>query len=933
MLSPPITGNADLDTYLFDLHNQTMQTGTPASGSIEPADSNPIIYAYQYIHIKYADDNIGTNFSDSPTNRSYYGILNNSLTTESSNPTDYTWYQAAQNFGTTYLLYYQTIGGRQIKFNIATVNPGAGWVPDTDIAIDLDLITSSDALSSMFTASFTPSSLQVPRSGTPLAPNFTNIVMKLYGSSNGVIVQFSNAQTDSDVSFVNDTWRIGSSETTGNSGIAYNGITVGAPTLVGDHAEWPIPTAMTSPANVIVPVRYKNKYGIVTQAGIVIQQLVFVDSGIDGNKSDTAYLYQWSTVTPNNPNGTSTYDWATASNTNYTGTNGWSTTLAVNPGTAGIRLWVATKPVTDLASATTTSVSWASGFTRRVAASADGIKTATVNIYKWDVTIPSISGSATYTWSTNTYSPTTATSGWTVNIPSAPSVGYTLWQASVNLTEALNATTSSINWSTSSISPISYSGNDGAPGSSGSSSRISYARIPSNPTPVSATVTTTGSTSFPPSGSWSLTATWSGSDPSPSSTNSLYQTDGIYNPSTNQTVWSTPYISSLKVGQLSAISANMGTITAGSMTAALITSGTTDTYSGFRFSLGGTIPFTGRYSAIQGVNDNSTGSSYMGFNTYTGTAPSADGWPATAGVAYSVLHAGLGGWNSSDSLTGNTFRGVGLIGTGYYGSTAYWFNSTNIAKTESYLSGNDNAYFGVNSNAAVITQVYLANTTTNSAGVFRRGTDKELYIANADYAAVANVGKGRIYAADGFTPFTGAHDGLVESQDTFEQGDILIDISLFMKIDISNIICKMAKSTSANQKGVIGIFVEKYDVPPEDWDPTIKTVVYPRTPVAGLPASDFKDQTIDFTNTSGIDIPENLKVVRVNALGEGQINVCGENGNIEIGDLIVTSSIPGKGMKQSDDIIRTITVAKSRETVIFNSPTEVKQIACIYLAG
>jgi hypothetical protein len=74
-------------------------------------------------------------------------------------------------------------------------------------------------------------------------------------------------------------------------------------------------------------------------------------------------------------------------------------------------------------------------------------------------------------------------------------------------------------------------------------------------------------------------------------------------------------------------------------------------------------------------------------------------------------------------------------------------------------------------------------------------------------------------------------------------------------------------------------------------------------------------------------------IMAVNALGEGQINVCGEGGDIQAGDLIVTSSIPGKGMKQADDIVRSITVAKARESVTFSSPTEVKQIACIYLSG
>lgn len=69
------------------------------------------------------------------------------------------------------------------------------------------------------------------------------------------------------------------------------------------------------------------------------------------------------------------------------------------------------------------------------------------------------------------------------------------------------------------------------------------------------------------------------------------------------------------------------------------------------------------------------------------------------------------------------------------------------------------------------------------------------------------------------------------------------------------------------------------------------------------------------------------------SLGEGQVNVCGENGDLEPGDLITTSSTPGKGAKQDDDVIRSYTVAKCREHVKFSQPNEVKQVACIYLCG
>ena len=47
-------------------------------------------------------------------------------------------------------------------------------------------------------------------------------------------------------------------------------------------------------------------------------------------------------------------------------------------------------------------------------------------------------------------------------------------------------------------------------------------------------------------------------------------------------------------------------------------------------------------------------------------------------------------------------------------------------------------------------------------------------------------------------------------------------------------------------------------------------------------------------------------------------NICNENGDIQAGDLLVTSSTPGYLMKQDDDIIRSCTVGKAMENVVFN---------------
>jgi hypothetical protein len=54
---------------------------------------------------------------------------------------------------------------------------------------------------------------------------------------------------------------------------------------------------------------------------------------------------------------------------------------------------------------------------------------------------------------------------------------------------------------------------------------------------------------------------------------------------------------------------------------------------------------------------------------------------------------------------------------------------------------------------------------------------------------------------------------------------------------------------------------------------------------------------------------DDIKTI-VNSVGEGGIWVCNANGTFKNGDLIVTSELPGYGMKQCDDIIRSYSVAK-----------------------
>jgi len=120
----------------------------PNNGQISGPSGDIIGYLYKYIAVKYADSFDGSvNFSDSPTNRLYYGLRNSNDSNESTNYADYIWYRVADGgFGTTKFLYYIVTGGRSIQFQIATSTPNPGWVLDTSVSIDLDVTTSAKSV-------------------------------------------------------------------------------------------------------------------------------------------------------------------------------------------------------------------------------------------------------------------------------------------------------------------------------------------------------------------------------------------------------------------------------------------------------------------------------------------------------------------------------------------------------------------------------------------------------------------------------------------------------------------------------------------------------------------------------------------------------------------------------------------------------------------
>ena len=183
-----------------------------------------------------------------------------------------------------------------------------------------------------------------------------------------------------------------------------------------------------------------------------------------------------------------------------------------------------------------------------------------------------------------------------------------------------------------------------------------------------------------------------------------------------------------------------------------------------------------------------------------------------------------------------------------------------------------------------------------------------------------------IYINGPVGPFTGSHEGLLDKSVATIPGDIMVDLNVVASKGVSDSITTVALSSKSNQAGPIGIYVGTSSQIPV---PLMITVEEVTQGMDGDPST----TTVQKLNPVYESLVETHNYVIINSIGEGSINVCGEGGTIELGDLIVTSSVPGKGMRQSDDIVRSVTVAKARETVTFDSPTQVKQIACIYMCG
>lgn len=320
----------------------------------------------------------------------------------------------------------------------------------------------------------------------------------------------------------------------------------------------------------------------------------------------------------------------------------------------------------------------------------------------------------------------------------------------------------------------------------------------------------------------------------------------------------------LSVSTLSAISANLGTVTAGSISGINI-SGSTITGSTIRSNSGST-----RIEMTDSSNQ---------FRVISGGLESAVfGTPGTQGMMLRInsaqVAANLSG-NTAGSTQGvlqvdNTGSGLAVLAMNFGGTTT-------AHGLRAQASGGGQGLVGVSS-------------------------------GSGGYAFYSEFG--------GYGPFTGVHDALIAKNIETEIGDIVKSTgNVIASQHVDDALLEVTISQGVNGRGNYGIVSKRNPLDQE-------------APIAGLPEGVARDDLIPLYDR-----------LSVNGVGEGLVAVCGHGGNIEVGDYITTSIIPGKGQRQNDDndvaddLLRRHTVAQATQAATFNDPDEVVLIACVYRCG
>jgi hypothetical protein len=288
---------------------------------------------------------------------------------------------------------------------------------------------------------------------------------------------------------------------------------------------------------------------------------------------------------------------------------------------------------------------------------------------------------------------------------------------------------------------------------------------------------------------------------------------------------------------------------------------------------------------------------------------SMDGWSAVYGV-HSGNGFGISG-SGNPGIFGTSTTGTGIRGesSSYDEGAGVWgYNYgpwPGVAGVSEYGYG---VFASTHSNS--ITSTGLKAYGSSSNGIQAQGLryGVEAYGNTADFYA----------SHAGYAPFTGVHEvELSKDFPIYYKSGMIVSVSGKTKIrrDKDGIIslCSILPTVNLSNKpldrAVFGVLVKEISIYKDHW----------------------------------YQASEGDRFASVNALGEGRVLVTNVNGNVEMGDFITTSAIPGYGQKQPDDLLHSYTLGKVVEEVDWDTVTEtiehdghnykVYLIAVVYTSG
>jgi hypothetical protein len=305
---------------------------------------------------------------------------------------------------------------------------------------------------------------------------------------------------------------------------------------------------------------------------------------------------------------------------------------------------------------------------------------------------------------------------------------------------------------------------------------------------------------------------------------------------------------------------------------------------------------TGTTYGVYGKSESTNGSGVFGGNDAdTGNAFGVYGQTeSTYGIAVYGLANATSGLTQGVVGQSNSTWGTGVwgyVGTtsggtqGVYGEVAST-SGLGVGGYANASSGNTIGVWGESaSNTGKGLAGYASSTTGSNYGVSGWSASTSGY----DFYAS---GPGTDYG-----PFTGAHEALLDDSFPAEvkvgmivsaTGETHIRTLADGSVDISSTLPTVRLADRPEDKAVLGVLVAEIDLPGDHW----------YSPAAGE------------------------RFASINALGEGRVWVTNINGDIEAGDAITSSAIPGYGQKQDGDFVHIYTLGKATDTVDWDTVTD-----------